>query len=234
VKKFKEDNARIRYFKPDEEEGLEEVIDFAPSYLKSFVILTRHTGMRSGEALNLKIEQVDLQERTILLTKTKGEKSCRVPLNEIAYEIVTSLIAGAKEKKTEYLFFNPRTGKPYKWLRRSFRSLMKLAGITDFKRHDLRHDAATNMVESGASLIEVRDILGHSDIRMTQRYAHAKEQGVHQAVARLADRAKKMSQICPERRKAGRSACFKWLILLMARDGIEPPTHGFSVRCSTN
>ncbi|MBO0861770.1 MAG: hypothetical protein J2P21_25435 [Chloracidobacterium sp.] len=63
VKKFKEDNARIRYFKPDddddEEEDLEEAIDFAPSYLKSFVILTRHTGMRSGEALNLKIKQVD-------------------------------------------------------------------------------------------------------------------------------------------------------------------------------
>lgn len=192
VKKFKEDNARIRYFKPDEEEGLEEVIDFAPSYLKSFVILTRHTGMRSGEALNLKIKQVDLQERAIILTKTKGGKSRRVPLNEIAYEVVTSLIAGAKEKKTEYLFFNPKTGKPYKWLRRSFHSLMKQAGIADFKRHDLRHDAATNMVESGASLIEVRDILGHSDIRMTQRYAHAKEQGVRQAVARLAERAKKI------------------------------------------
>jgi hypothetical protein len=52
------------------------------------------------------------------------------------------------------------------------------------------YDAATNMVESGASLIEVKDILGHSDIRMTQRYAHAKEQGVHQAVARLAEKAK--------------------------------------------
>jgi integrase len=195
VKKFREDNERIRYFKPAEEEGLEEVIDFAPSYLKSFVILTRHTGMRSGEALNLKIEQVDLQERTILLTKTKGGKSRRVPLNEIAYETVTSLIAEARERGTEYLFFNPKTGKPYKWLRRSFRTLMKLAGVTDFKRHDLRHDAATNMVESGASLIEVKDILGHSDIRMTQRYAHAKEQGVHQAVARLAERAKEK---CPK------------------------------------
>ena len=202
VKKFKEDNERIRYFKPDEEAGLEEVIDFAPSYLKSFVILARHTGMRSGEALNLKIKQVDLEERTIHLTKTKRGKSRRIPLNEIAYETVTSLIAGAEEKGTEYLFFNPKTGKPYKWLRRSFRTLMKQAGITDFKRHDLRHDAATNMVESGASLIEVRDILGHSDIRMTQRYAHAKEQGVHQAVARLAERAKKIVPNLSQKKKS--------------------------------
>src|SRR5215813_14411570 len=74
VKKFKEDNERVRYFKPDEEESLEEVIDFAPSHLKSFILLTRHTGMRSGEALNLKIKQVDLQERIILLTKTKRGK----------------------------------------------------------------------------------------------------------------------------------------------------------------
>src|SRR5215471_10566345 len=186
--------------------------------------------MRSGEALNLKIKQVDLQERTILLNKTKRGKSRRVPLNEIAYETITSLIAGAEEKGTEYLFFNSKTGKPCKWLRRSYRTLMKRAGITDFKRHDLRHDAATNMVESGASLIEVRDILGHSDIRMTQRYAHAKEQGIHQAVARLAERAKKLSQICPKRRKASRVACCNLLILLVARDGIEPPTHGFLVR----
>jgi site-specific recombinase XerD len=78
---------------------------------------------------------------------------------------------------------------------------MKQAGITDFKRHDLRHDAATNMVESGASLIEVRDILGHSDIRMTQRYAHAKEQGVHQAVARLAERAKNCPKFVPRQEK---------------------------------
>ena len=202
VKKFKEDNERIRYFKPDEEEGLEEVIDFAPSHLKSFIILTRHTGMRSGEALNLKIKQVDLQERTILLNKTKRGKSRRVPLNEIAYDTVTGLIAGAEEKRTEYLFFNSKTGKPYKWLRRSFRTLMKRAGITDFKRHDLRHDAATNMVESGASLIEVRDILGHSDIRMTQRYAHAKEQGIHQAVARLAERAKKIVPNLSQKKKS--------------------------------
>jgi integrase len=95
VKKVKEDNERVRYFKPDEEEGLEEAIDFAPSYLKSFIILIRHTGMRSGEALNLKIKQVDLHERTILLAKTKRGRSRRVPLNEIAYETVTSLIAGA-------------------------------------------------------------------------------------------------------------------------------------------
>jgi site-specific recombinase XerD len=119
----------------------------------------------------------------------------RTRLNEIAYETVTGLIAGARGKDTEYLFFNHKTGKPYKYLRRSFRTLMKLAGITDFTRHDLRHDAATNLVESGASLIEVRDILGHSDIRMTQRYAHAKERGVHQAVARLAERTKKN---CPK------------------------------------
>ncbi len=195
VKKFKEDNERVRYFKPNEEEGLEEAIDFAPSYLRSFVVLTRHTGMRSGEALTLKIDQIDLQERTILLTKTKRGKSRRVPLNEIAYETVSNLITGARERGTEYLFFNPKTGRPYKWLRRSFRTLMKRAGVTDFTRHDLRHDAATNMVESGASLVEVRDILGHSDIRMTQRYAHAKEQGVHQAVARLAEREKKK---CPK------------------------------------
>jgi Site-specific recombinase XerD len=158
--------------------------------------------MRSGEALNLKIGQVDLQERTILLTKTKRGKSRQVPLNEIAYETVTSLIAGAEEKGTEYLFFNPKTGRPYKWLRRSFCTLMKRAGITDFKRHDLRHDAATNMVESGASLIEVRDILGHSDIRMTQRYAHAKEHGVHQAVARLAERAKKIVPKLSQKKKS--------------------------------
>jgi site-specific recombinase XerD len=191
VKKFREDNERVRYLSPDEEQGLEDVLRFAPPYLQAFIVLTRHTGMRSGETLNLKIEQINLQDRTILLTRTKSGKSRRIPLNEIACEIVSQLIAEAEEKETEYLFLNPKTGRPYRYLRRSFLTLMKQAGVTDFSRHDLRHDAATNLVEAGASLIEVRDILGHSDIRMTQRYAHAKDQGVHQAVARLVERTKR-------------------------------------------
>jgi integrase len=65
-----------------------------------------------------------------------------------------------------------------------------------------RHDAATNMVESGASLIEARDILGHSDIRMTQRYAHAKEQGVRKAVARLAEKAKTIVPNLSQKKKS--------------------------------
>ncbi len=89
---------------------------------------------------------------------------------------------------------------------------MKLAGITDFTRHDLRHDAATNLVESGASLIEVRDILGHSDIRMTQSYAHAKERGFIRLWRDWQREQKELSQICP--RRFCRPDKFPWIDLI--------------------
>src|SRR5262249_21674963 len=156
----------------------------------------RYSGWGDGEVLNRLFPYGAFPQAPIhpeldgVLTIAERGKIASSVLNAHYPELP---ITGAIYEALNYL----GTGPPD-----PLRVLEPAAGITDFKRHDLRHDAATNMVESGASLIEVRDILGHSDIRMTQRYAHAKEQGVHQAVARLVDRAKKIVPNLSQKKKS--------------------------------
>ena len=55
---------------------------------------------------------------------------------------------------------------------RAWHTARRRAGLTDFRFHDLRHSAASHLVQSGANLAEIAELLGHKDIRMTRRYSH--------------------------------------------------------------
>jgi site-specific recombinase XerD len=71
-----------------------------------------------------------------------------------------------------YVFYDPKTGKPYKDVKRSFKTALRRSGIKDFHFHDLRHTFASHLVMAGVDLTTVKELLGHKDIKMTLRYAH--------------------------------------------------------------
>ena len=77
------------------------------------------------------------------------------------------------------------TGKRIHAVKRSFATACRRAGITDFHIHDLRHTCAARLVQAGVSIREVAELLRHSDIRVTMRYAHLAPESVRSAVARL-------------------------------------------------
>ena len=68
----------------------------------------------------------------------------------------------------------PRTGDKVfpEQMARAWHTALTRAKVADFRMHDLRHSAASMLVQSGANLSEVAQLLGHKDIRMTQRYSH--------------------------------------------------------------
>jgi len=70
------------------------------------------------------------------------------------------------------VFPNPKTGKPYVSIFYSWNTARKQAGLADVRIHDLRHSFASFLVNAGRSLYEVQKILGHTQIKTTQRYAH--------------------------------------------------------------
>ncbi|MEX0900328.1 MAG: site-specific integrase [Gammaproteobacteria bacterium] len=121
------------------------------------------TAMRRGEILSLVWEHVDLARRTAMLPETKNGHLRVVPLSSRAVEVLEEL--------------PPQTAGPVfpltvPTLKRQFARAVKLAGLEDFRFHDLRHEATTRLFEKGLAMMEVASITGHRDPRKLRGYTH--------------------------------------------------------------
>ena len=166
VKLIPEHNRRLRFLSHDECQTLIEKCD---PHLRPIVITALNTGMRKGEILSLKWDQVDLKHGFILLEVTKNGERKEIPINEMLRQTLEAL---PRHIKSPYVFWQGEEGNPYQDVKRSFNSALKRAGIKDFKFHDLRHTFASHLVMAGVDLTTVKELLGHKSITMTLRYAH--------------------------------------------------------------
>jgi len=189
-RKLKEPEGRVRFITETEASRLIRVAsknELAP-HLADFLVLALHTGMRSGEILNLSWDQVNLSSRFIILSgeETKSGRRRSIPLNTRAHSAVMSRKAFSAKwcLGSDWVFTN-RKGARIQSVKTSFASTCKAVGIKDFRIHDLRHTCAAWLVTAGVPLTEVRDLLGHRSITMTERYAHLSPENVRAAVARI-------------------------------------------------
>ena len=79
----------------------------------------------------------------------------------------------AKSERIGYIFINPETGLPYKSIKKSWKSAVKVAGIENFKFHDLRHTFATRLIEKNIDIVVAKELMGHADISTTMIYVHS-------------------------------------------------------------
>lgn len=77
-----------------------------------------------------------------------------------------------RNPNSSYIFANSRTNKPFVSVYHGWNTSRKKAGLADVRIHDLRHSFASLLINSGRSLYEVRKLLGHTQVKATQRYAH--------------------------------------------------------------
>ncbi|WP_295624051.1 site-specific integrase [uncultured Nitrosomonas sp.] len=138
------------------------------------------TGCRLNEALSAKWSDVDMSKGifTIRATNAKSRKLRGVPLNESAIEILKQLDT---QGKFEYLFINRLTGRPYCNIHKVWQRLREKAGLKHLRLHDLRHQYASFLVNSGRTLYEVQQIFGHSTSVVTQRYSHLSTKVLNEA-----------------------------------------------------
>ena len=165
VKLLKENNKRVRYL---EKEEISRLFENCSKHLKPIVVLALNTGMRKGELLNLKWQDVDYKRGIIYLLDTKNREKREIPLNEMGK---TALIRTLKHPESPYVFCD-KNGRPFGEIRKSFFTALKNSAIINFKFHDLRHTFASQLVMSGIDLNTVRELLGHKSLKMTLRYAH--------------------------------------------------------------
>src|SRR6266851_8243123 len=180
----KKPEGRQRYLDEDEITRLLTACEESKNpYLRTIVTLALNTGMRKGEILGLAWEQVDLSTARLTLYKTKSGKPRGVPINRAVYEALVALEPDAKQRQG--LLFKRHDGAAWGQIRTAFAVALKKAKIEGFRFHDLRHTAASHMVMRGATLKKVQEILGHSDFKMTLRYAHLSPSHLRGAVDRL-------------------------------------------------
>lgn len=191
VGQLREDNFKIRYLTPEEEKALYNAIEELEKegksnyrYLKNIITCALQTGMRRAEIFNLKWSQIDFKEGFIEVLKTKSGKSRKIPISPRLDVTLKGILANSN---SEYVFINPETNKPYKDIKKAFSTVLKNANIKNFRFHDLRHTVATRMVESGTDLVVVQEILGHSSIQTTMRYAHPVPENKKRAIECLSN-----------------------------------------------
>ncbi len=181
VKLYSEkDNLRERILTEDEERKL---MENCSDTLRPILIVALNTGMRRAEILNLTWSQVDVENRRIRIKKTKSGKVRFIPVNDTLFRELNTL--RKKNGQSLYLFFNSETGKPYLDMKKGFKAACRRAEIQGLRFHDLRHTFATRLVEKGADIETVRDLLGHHSITVTQRYTHSNDDRKRAAVELL-------------------------------------------------
>ena len=144
---------------------------------KAMLELMYSSGLRVSELLSLERRKINL-ERGIVSIFGKGAKERKVPIGDFALEYVNKYIDEARRKNpgkdSKYLFLN-RYGKPLsrQYFFKQIKKYALLAGIqTPISPHTLRHCFATHLLENGAQLRAVQEMLGHTNIATTQIYTH--------------------------------------------------------------
>jgi len=182
----RESEHRLRFITPEEERQIFDAPALQPSAgstaasARALFAVLLDTGLRLGEALRLTRQDVDTDRRLVTVWQSKGGRPRSVPLTRRAQRVLAeqALAAGAGR-----LF--PLDKKTYERAWNRVRESMGLQDDPQFIPHALRHTTASRMVQAGVSLYEVKEILGHSSITVTERYAHLSPERLRAAVDTL-------------------------------------------------
>jgi integrase len=172
VKKPKENRGRVRFLSDDERGKLLDACRPHPD-LYLALVLSLTTGARQAEVMSLRWGQIDFNRQVITLHATKNGERRALPLVGEAFTLLQAR-SKVRSLKDDRIF--PPTGRAkkaaYIHLRAPWEAALKVAGITDFHWHDLRHTAASYLAMSGVSLVEIAKVLGHRTLAMVARYLH--------------------------------------------------------------
>lgn len=180
--KFKE-NTVEQYLSDEQMTKLGEVLEnkvsdgtFSIHFINAIRLLLL-TGARLGEVQSLKWEHIDHQRRIAFLPDSKTGKK-PLPLSDAALEVINST---PKVDGNPHVFAGKNEGAPIINFRKAWGNIRKEADLDNFRLHDLRHNFASAAINAGTSLAVVGALLGHKNLKTTQRYAHLADTIVHVA-----------------------------------------------------
>ena len=176
TKKPKYDNKRVRFLSIEESHVLLELLKKSSQQLYEMALLSFHCGLRAGELFSLTWKDIDLEHALITLLDTKSGRTRTLSMTEEVKRILMQKDHGQNND----IIFPARGGGKIKKISKAFTKAVDKAGlndgITDRRQrvtfHTLRHTFASWLVMEGISLYEVKELLGHASLTMTERYSH--------------------------------------------------------------
>jgi site-specific recombinase XerD len=152
--------------------------------------LLAHTGLRLSELIDLKRNDVDLAGRRLRIEDAKGRHDRVVYLSPTCVQALQRYLAGQPLAAAAPLLCHP-TGQPvtYRWVQYQVHRWGEEAGVPGVSCHRLRHTFASRLINLDVPITTIQRLLGHHDLRTTQRYAHVldktAQQQYHDAMARI-------------------------------------------------
>ena len=164
------DVCRERFLAREEVQRLLTALDTDENRVAAFAIkLLLLTGARRNEITHAKWEHVNWDKRTLLVPRAKSGRPRSIHLNSAALDLLRAI---ERTDGNPFIFPSPVTGRPSPSLHFPWWRIRERAGLLDVRLHDLRHSFASFLVNQGVSLYVVQGLLGHTQARTTQRYAH--------------------------------------------------------------
>lgn len=191
--KMKVDKGRLRYLNNEEEKrlliaidprrevkGLAPYDDRHPQLKKEmidmydFLVILLDTGARHGEIRSLEWSRIDLTEKVISLWRPKVRNESILYMTDRVFDILRR----RKDDSSSQYVFTDRSGGPRRYSPAAIRKAFDRASLPGCTAHTLRHTHASRLIQNGLNIYEVKEMLGHSDIKTTLRYAHIEQRSV--------------------------------------------------------
>ncbi|OGT07826.1 MAG: integrase [Gallionellales bacterium RIFCSPHIGHO2_02_FULL_57_16] len=180
---FEDHNGKERYLTQDEAQRIFEAVRQSENRMLQYIIpMLILTGARKREVLDAKWTDFDLDRKQWRIPTTKAGKPRHVPLSDGVLQLLDTI----PHDDCVWVFANPKSRMPYVSIFCSWDTARKRAGLADVRIHDLRHSFASFLVNAGRSLYEVQKILGHTQVKTTQRYAHLSQDTLIDAANQVA------------------------------------------------
>lgn len=175
-------------------EDLQSILDKSKTrVLKELFTIGFYSGMRLGEIVNLVWDCVDFERRVIIVKNingftTKNKKERTIPMSSVLYKLLMDRFCQEKHvKNLEFVFYRVRGIKINEnYVSKQFKKAVREIGLSErIHFHTLRHSFASNLVQRGASIYVVKELLGHESISTTQIYSHLQQKNLEVAIALL-------------------------------------------------
>jgi integrase len=191
VQRMKKKNARTRFLTDDERlRLLRAADDVSNGYLRSIILFCVYTGARRGELEKLCWKHVDFKRKKVMFLDTKNGESRAVHISPQLKILLQGLGDGVCQDHHR-VFGSPNDPTRPIQFNNAFKRARRIAKLEDFRFHDLRHEAATQLAKSGATLLEIAAVLGHKTLAMVKRYSHLTEDHTRDAIERMNQRISK-------------------------------------------